>query len=387
MSWKEVDKVEQRARFVLRYLNGERMTDLCKEYDISRKTGYKFYDRYQRYGFEGLADRSSRPGRIARKTNEFMEEYVLAIKNKYPTWGPKKIKAKLEQTYAGVLIPAASTIGCILDKHGLVLKRSRRMKRAYYHSDTLSNSENPNDIWCIDFKGQFRTTDNKYCYPLTISDHYSRYLIACEALESTGQEDSYQVFRQAFQEYGLPKMIRSDNGTPFASANALYGLTKLSAWFLSLGIKLERIEKGHPEQNGRHERMHRTLKQDCLRPAANNILKQQEVFDRYMDIYNQERPHEALGQKVPAALYRKSAITLCENKELLYAMHDHVRYVSATGAIKLSDHKIQISSALAGRAVGLRELDSSWLVSYADYDLGFISKDLYKFGSLEYIEV
>ncbi|MFC1478784.1 integrase core domain-containing protein [Candidatus Margulisiibacteriota bacterium] len=385
MSWMEVDKVEQRKRFILRLLNGERMTDLCREYDISRKTGYKFLERFKEFGFDRLSDLSRTPHRIHNKTNEILEEHILYIKAKYPTWGPKKIKAKAEEMHQGLKFPAASTIGAILDKHGLVKKSKRRIKRSY-HSGCLSESKKANDIWCIDYKGQFLTQDRHYCYPLTISDHQTRFLIACEALESTRYEDAYYVFKHCFKKHGLPKSIRSDNGTPFASVNAIFGLTKLSAWFLKLGIKVERIAPGHPEQNGRHERMHRTLKQDVLRPPARNIIQQQEAFDTFRRIYNHERPHEALGQVVPFSVYENSAKPFNENVVLDYATHDIVRKVDFKGDIKLANKRTVISTVLSGEYVGLRELDDTWLVSYADYDIGHIDKESLKFTSLEYLD-
>lgn len=387
MSWKEVKKVEQRNIFVMRYLNGERMTDLCKEYEISRKTGYKFLGRFNCLGIEGLQDQSRRPHNIPRKTTEVIEKCILNVKAEYPTWGAKKIKVKLENMHQGILFPAPSTIGMILDKHGLVKKNKRRIKRAY-HPTALTPGDNPNDVWCVDYKGQFKTGKGIYCYPLTITDYYSRYIISCEALENTRYHESKVVFREAFLRYGLPKIIRSDNGTPFASMNAIFGLTKLSAWLIKLGIKMERIEPGHPEQNGRHERMHRTLKEETTRPAATNILKQQERFDSFVNTYNFQRPHEAIGMKVPGILYKESEYKYTNDMEdpLKYSLHDIVRKISYSGYIKIVNNKeVFISSALSGENIGLRELDEGWLVSYANYDIGYISKLNFKFESMEYL--
>jgi transposase InsO family protein len=385
MAWMEVNKVEQRKLFILRLLNGERMSDLCREYDISRPTGYKFFERYQQQGLSGLSDLSRRPLHSPARTDEVLEQYILKIKERHSSWGPKKIKTVAEQEHPGLAFPATSTIGAILDKHGLVQKRKRRIKRSY-HPSLLTDSQACNDVWCIDYKGQFLTGDRRYCYPLTISDHYSRFFIACEALESTRLEEAFPIFEHCFSEYGLPKIIRSDNGTPFATVNGLFGLTRLSAWFLKLGIHIERIEPGHPEQNGRHERLHRTLKQETTRPAAANILKQQERFDRFRHIYNQKRPHEALNQQTPLSIFKKSITSYQPQTELAYPLHDFSRKVRQCGTIKLLNRSILLSTALAGELVGLRDLDASWLVSYAEYDLGYIAKDSFRFESLEYLE-
>lgn len=223
----------------------------------------------------------------------------------------------------------------------------------------------------------------EYCYPLTLSDHYSRYILACEALESIRQEGVYEVF----QHHGVPKMIRSDNGSPFVCTHAIYGLTKLSVWLLGLGIRLERIEPGHPEQNGRHERMHRTLKEETTRPPAKNILSQQEKLDKFIQIFNHERPHEALDQKTPASQYHSDSYPYQSKSQLEYPLHDCVRKVHKNGTIKIKSHVTStISTAFAGQNLGLRELETKWLVSYANYDIGYIFKDSMKFESFEYLE-
>lgn len=383
MSWLEVNKVEQRKLFILRYFDGERLSDLCREYQISRKTGYKFLERFNKQGFDGLHDLSKRPHRMPKRTDEFIEQMIIRVKNKYPTWGPKKLKVKLEENHPGINIPAASTIGLILNKNGLVIAKKRRIQRSY-HPTHLTESKNANDVWAIDYKGHFKTRDNKYCYPLTITDNHTRFLIAVEAMESINSEDAFQVFQECFLTYGMPKIIRSDNGSPFASTNAIFGLTKLSAWFIKLGIKVERIEPGKPQQNGRHERMHRTLKQDVLRPPALNILQQQEKFNSFKFIFNNERPHEALGQKTPASLYVKSNKKYNE-EELTYPTHDNSAIVDISGKIDfLNKRKINISRALYGQRIGFRELDDKWLVSYADYDIGHIDKKTLLFESIEF---
>jgi putative transposase len=384
MSWKEVNKVEQRQAFIYRYLKGETVTELCREYGISRKTGHKFIQRFKQYGVSGLNDYSRCPHRCARKTDEFIEGLIVDYKMKHPQWGPKKIKQNLDRTYPTLQFPAVSTIGVILERKGLRQPRSRRVKRSYIPMQ-LTESKAPNDIWCIDFKGQFQTRDGKYCYPLTISDHQTRYLIACECLEHPSTEGVYPVFQQCFSEYGLPKIIRSDNGSPFASMSGPYGLSRLSVWFLSLGIQLERIEPGHPEQNGRHERMHRTLKLEALQTVAANLLQQQEILDHFRQVYNQERPHEALEMLTPADVYTKSGTPYSGSLGgFSYPTYFKVYRVDSAGYIYMGHHKyIKISRIFGGHYLGLKELDHAWWVSFCLYDIGIIHKKTLKFEIFE----
>lgn len=386
MPWLEVNKLELRKIFVLRLLRGEKMTDLCKEYGISRPTGYKFPARFKECGFQGLSDLSRKPHLSPNKVDPFVEQLIIDLKGDYITWGPKKLKARLETLYPGLKTPAASTIGAVLDRNGLVASKTRRIKRAYSLTQ-LSDSNQPNDIWCIDYKGQFRTKDNIYCYPLTISDHFSRFLIACEALQGTGQDEAFAVFKRSFATYGLPNIIRSDNGSPFCSSSKLYGLTRLSAWFLSLGIKLERIDPGHPEQNARHERMHRTLKHDAINPPANNILQQQEYFENYVKIFNFERPHEALDQQTPGVLYKNSERNYRE-QILEYPYHDLSKKVDFDGFLFIdSKRQVRISKVLYGYYLGLKEQEKEWLVTFAKYDIGVIYKDTLEFETMEILDL
>jgi len=385
MPWLEVNKLELRKTFVLRLLQGEHMTDLCREYGISRPTGYKFLTRFKEYGFRGLEDFSRRPHTSPNKVDPFIEQLLIDMKGSYPTWGPKKIKVRLETLYPFLSIPAASTIGTVLSRNGLVISKTRRIKRTYLSSQ-LSPSSHPNDIWCIDYKGQFKMKDNTYCYPLTISDHNTRFLIACEALHSTSQNEAVEVFKTSFNNFGLPDIIRSDNGSPFASSSKIYGLTRLSAWFLSLGIKIERIDPGHPEQNGRHERMHRTLKYDAINPPADNILQQQEKFDSYLEIYNFERPHEALNQQTPGSIYKKSSKKY-EERNIEYPNHDFSKKIDDKGFLWIDSRKsVRISKSLNGYHVGLKEQEKQWLVTFLKYDIGVISKDSLKFESMESLD-
>src|SRR5437016_562461 len=285
MPWKECSVMDERVRFVGRLLDGEKMVALCREFAISRKTGYKIFERYREYGLEAVTDRSRRPWRYANQLPLPVEAAILNLKREKPYWGARKIRERLLRRFScEVKVPARSTIHAVLDRHGLVQRRGRRRHQA--QGTPLSLGQKPNELWCTEYKGEFTLGNKRYCYPLTVTDHASRYLLMCEALDSVREETAIQAFEQLFRERGLPAAIRSDNGVPFASPNALFNLSKLSVWWLRLGISIERIKPGHPQQNGRHERMHRTLKQATIRPAAMNSLQQQAKFDDFIHEYN-----------------------------------------------------------------------------------------------------
>ncbi len=265
------------------------MSDVCRQFGNSRKTGYKIWDRYRQEGLEALCDRSRRPVRYANQLPDQIERLIVETKRGKPHWGARKIRELLVRRLAGeVRIPAKSTVHAVLDRHGLV-KRARQRRRFKAEGTVLSQAAAPNDLWCADFKGEFKTGDGRTCYPLTVSDQASRMILCCEALESTREAPVIEAFLRLFQERGLPAAIRSDNGLPFASPNGLYNLSKLSVWWLRLGIAIERIRPGHPQQNGRHERMHRTLKAETARPPGMNVLQQQDRFDRFVSEFNEER--------------------------------------------------------------------------------------------------
>src|SRR5206468_4421650 len=291
MPWKECSVMDERVRFVARLLEGEKMTALCREFAISRKTGYKIFDRYKEYGLEALTDRSRRPWRYANQLPQQVEAAILNLKREKPYWGARKIRERLLRRFScEVKVPARSTIHAVLDRHGLVQRRGRRHNHA--QGTPLSLGQRPNELWCTDYKGEFLLGNRQYCYPLTVTDHASRFLLTCEALSSTRENYAFIVFERLFQERGLPTNIRSDNGVPFASAHALFNLSKLAVWWLRLGIGIERIQPGAPQQNGRHERMHLTLKKEATKPAAANFLQQQARFDKFTEVFNNERPHE-----------------------------------------------------------------------------------------------
>jgi putative transposase len=375
MPWRECCKMDERLRFVARLLEGEKMAVLCREFDISRKTGYKIFSRYRNCGVEGLTDRSRRPYRHANRLPFQTEALIVRLRREHTSWGAPKIREKLRRLNNDIHLPAISTVHAVLDRHGLV---SRGRNKAHYKAQgtVLSTPTRANDLWCADFKGEFMLADRRYCYPLTVTDFATRYLICCDALECTKGHYAFSVFERAFKDYGLPLGIRTDNGAPFASPSAFFGLSRLSVWWLRLGIAIERIKPGRPQQNGRHERMHLTLKKEATRPAAKNFLQQQAKFDQFIHCFNFERPHQALNMRYPAELYKPSPRPYQGLSELEYPFHDRTITVTACGRICLGSRKINLSGAFAGQNVGVRQVaDCVWLVSFMHYDLGFFDNE------------
>ncbi|HLJ59336.1 MAG TPA: integrase core domain-containing protein [bacterium] len=326
--------------------------------------------RYQECGIHGLTDRSRRPYRYANQLPFQVENYILNVKREHASWGARKIRERLTRRFSGIPLPAKSTIHAVLDRHGLVARRGRRRRQA--QGTPLSLGHRPNELWCTDYKGEFLLGNHHYCYPLTVTDHASRFLLACEALSSTKETYAFTVFERLFHEHGLPANIRSDNGIPFSSAHALFNLSGLAVWWLRLGIGIERVQPGHPQQNGRHERMHLTLKNEATKPAAANFLQQQARFDTFIDIFNNERPHEALDMKCPAEAYHPSPRPYTGLPDIDYPFHDKTIVVTRCGRICLGTTKINFSQVFAGQAVGMKEVyDDIWLVSFMDYALGY----------------
>jgi len=366
--------MDEKLKFIARLLEGEKMAPLCREFGISRKTGHKLWNRYKVMGNEALIEQKRTPYRYANKLPLQIEALILDLKKEFPNWGAPKIREKIKRRYPDVRLPAISTIHAVLDRNGLVKSRLRK-KRYKAKGTNLSNPQDPNELWCADYKGEFMLGNKKYCYPLTITDHASRYLIACDSLSTTKAYFAFESFTRAFKEFGLPKSIKTDNGTPFASGNALYGLTKLSVWWLRLGISLERIQPGHPEQNGRHERMHLTLKKETTKPAGNNFLIQQEKFDKFVDEYNNERPHQGIDMKYPSEIYKPSDRVYKGIEPIFYPFHDKTVQVTKCGRICEMGLKVSVSSALAGQHVGIKEVeDGIWVVSFLEYDLGYFDQ-------------
>src|SRR6202142_2872224 len=375
MPWQECRKMDERLRFIARLLDGERMAGLCREFDISRQTGYKIYSRYKDCGLEGLTDRSRRPYRQANRLPFQTEALIVRLKREHPSWGAPKIREKLRRLHSDLTLPAISTVHAVLDRNRLVT-RGRRHHHYKAEGTGLSKPDSPNDLWCADYKGEFMLADKRYCYPLTITDFASRYLICCEALATTKAMYAFTVFERVFKDFGLPLAIRTDNGTPFASGGSFFGLTKLSVWWLRLGIGIERIKPGNPQQNGRHERMHLTLKKEATKPPAKNFLQQQAKFDHFIDYYNAERPHQALDGRCPAQLYQPSPRAYSGLPELEYPFHDRTVTVTQCGRLCFGTRKINLSAVFAGQNVGVREVaDHIWLISFMHYDLGFFDDE------------
>jgi len=374
--------MDERLRFVARLLEGEKMAVLCREFDISRKTGYKIFARYKDCGLEGLTDRSRQPYRQGCRLPFQIETLILQFKREHPSWGAPKIREKIRRKHSDIQLPAISTVHAVLDRHGLVNRPRRRRYKA--EGTVLSHPLRPNELWCADYKGEFMLADRRYCYPLTITDAASRYLIGCEALGSTQGRFAFTVFERVFRDFGLPQAIRTDNGVPFASTNSLFGLSRLSVWWLRLGIRIERIRPGNPQQNGRHERMHLTLKKEATKPAGKNLLQQQERFDRFLNEFNHERPHQAIDMKYPAELYLRSPRPYKGLGDLEYPFHDRTITVTRCGRICIGRRKINLSTVFAGQNVGIKEVSSNiWLVSFMQYDLGFFDHETERITSAE----
>lgn len=383
MPWKESVIMDEKMKFIGRLLQGDKMAELCREFGISRKTGYKFWDRYKDVGLHGLTDRSRRPIRYANQLPMQIEQEILRIKQNKPSWGAPKIREIIRRKYPEVKTPAKSTIHCILDRHGLV--KPRRNRRLKLQGTPLTVQHNPNDLWCADYKGEFMLANRCYCYPLTITDFSSRYLLTCEGLENTQETYAFNIFKQTFQKYGLPKTIRTDNGLPFSSPNALFGLSKLSVWWLRLGICIERIKPGNPQQNGRHERMHLTLKKEATKPPGENLLQQQEKFDSFIEEFNTQRPHQAIDMKTPSEIYIPSLRPYKGITQLHYPFHDRTVTVTNCGRVCIKKKKVNLSRVFAGQDVGIKETDDGiWLVTFMDYDLGYFDLETSKLEPLKY---
>lgn len=353
------------------------VTELCDRYGVSRKTGYKWIDRFKEHGFEGLAERSHRPIHCPHETPTEITDAILKAKGLHPGMGPKKLKALLIKRHPYWKWPAISTASDILKRNGLVTSPRRRRKIGH-PGRPMTPMTKPNEIWTADFKGKFRTGDRLYCHPLTVADGFSRFLLACQGLLAPSHHNSFPIFEFLFREYGLPLIIRTDNGAPFATT-ALGRLSRLSVWWIRLGIFPELIEPGHPEQNPRHERMHRTLKHDTTRPPAANLAGQQKKFDNFRNFFNNERPHEALGQETPASVYRPSERAFPNRlPKIEYPAHFEVRRVSRNGGIRWHSQWVCVSHVLGEEYVGLEEIDDGlWEVYFGPLRLGrFDERDL-----------
>jgi len=364
MPWKASSVMEEKLRFVFEYELDERsMTELCQRYEIARETGYVWLRRYRQAGAAGLIEHSRATHRHGNQTPEDLEQLVLELRQAHMRWGPRKLKRVLERDQPGRVWPATSTIGALLKREGLVVARKKRWHTAPYTAP-LAHANEANRVWCADFKGWFRTADGQRIDPLTISDAHSRYLLRCQAVEKTDTARVQAIFEAAFREYGMPEAMRTDNGPPFAS-RAVAGLSRLAVWWIKLGIVPERIAAGHPEQNGRHERMHRTLKQETAQPPAANRREQQRTLDHFRQEYNHVRPHEALQMQTPAAVYQPSARTFPERvPEPQYPEPMLVRSVRPHGHFRWKKYDVFLSEVLWGERVGLLPEDDRWFTIY-----------------------
>jgi transposase InsO family protein len=371
MPWKTSSVVDERVRFVVEHEQDEQtMTELCEIYGVSRTTGYDWLRRYQQGGWEALTDLSRAPGRHPNQTAEKIQEAVLELRREHMTWGPRKLKRVLERRVSATVWPAASTIGEMLAREGLVVPRKKR-RRVPAYTRPFAAADRPNRVWCGDFKGWFRTQDGERIDPLTISDACSRYLLRCQQVEKTNGEQVKAIFESAFRQWGMPEAIRTDNGAPFAT-RAIAGLSRLSVWWMKLGIVPERIQAGHPEQNGRHERMHGTLKRETALPPAANRRAQQKAFDQFRRQYNEERPHEALEMKTPNAVHVASEREYpARVPEPEYGSDFRTRRVQRHGEFSWKHEHVFVSEALQGEAIGLLpEDDRMYTIYFAAFPIG-----------------
>lgn len=371
MPWEERCAMTERTRLVAAYLEGNReMAELCREFGISRKTGYKWLQRFRDEGPSGLEDRSRAPRTCPHAIPDDDVQALLELRRRRPTWGAKKLCAYLKREHPSGHWPAVSTAAAILKRHGLTAPRRRRSCTPPWTRPFIGVDQ-PNAVWSADFKGDFRLGNGQRCYPLTLTDNFSRYLLRCQALPQPTFELTWPIFEYAFREYGLPAAIRTDNGTPFA-ATSFTGLSRLSVRFLQLGIVPERIQVGHPEENGRHERMHRTLKAETCTPPAFSNSAQQLRFDTYLPDFNDVRPHEALGMATPGEHYQPSPRRMPDAlPQPEYDSPYDVRKVSGVGVVYFRKHAVQVGTPLARHRVGLREVgEGLWVVRFAFMDLG-----------------
>jgi transposase InsO family protein len=373
MPWNRTDVLEERFRFIEEWKSEDwTLAELCDFFGVTRKTGYKWLERYQNGGVDGLRDQSRAPRRHPNALAEVVEKRVLAVREQHPFWGARKIRAFMKREDERIAVPAVSTIGSLLKSYGLTVPRKRRA-RGRPSAQPLAEATQANRVWCADFKGWFRSGDRDRIDPLTITDAYSRYLLRCQAVRAADYEHSKPIFEAAFREYGLPERIRTDNGAPFAS-NGESGLTGLSVWWIKLGIVPERIEPGRPQQNGRHERMHRTLKQATASPPAGNRRAQQQRFDEFRLEYNEQRPHEALGLATPGSCYAPSARPYPRRlAPVEYPDGWQVRWISPGGQMRWQGQQLFVAHALVGEPVGLEPVaDGYWRVWFSFYELGIL---------------
>jgi transposase InsO family protein len=365
MPWLETSPVEQRERFIADHRrNLYTMSELCQRYDISRKTGYKWLDRFEEGGRSALGNRSRAPHHCPHRIPTATAQLICAARRAHPSWGPRKLLDYLTPRHPIISWPAPSTAGDLLARRGLVKKRRRR--RPHFHPGVVPpTTTGPNDLWTTDFKGHFRTRDGLYCYPLTLADQHSRYLLACRGLLCTKGYGVRRTMEHAFRSFGLPLAIRTDNGVPFATTG-IHGLSQLNVWWMRLGIQHQRILPAHPQQNGAHERMHKTLKAEAIRPPRASLAAQQRAFNSFRTVYNEERPHERLAGRTPASVYRPSPRPYPEKlPPLEYPGHLLVKRVTNAGTFRFKYRLLFIANALKQHHIGLEEIDDGiWSIYF-----------------------
>lgn len=378
MPWKVNSLMDQRMRFIVDWDSGDySVAQLCRIYGMSRPTAYKWLARYRAEGIEGLHDRSRAPHHHPHAVPKEIEEAVLAIRLTHPTWGPKKLRHRLQRDHPQTAWPARSTIAEILRRRGLV-SDGRPRRRTPPYTEPFRDCDGPNAVWCLDHMGWFLTGDGSKCEPLTLTDAFSRYLFRCQVVPNKGEKITRAILVGVFQEFGLPDAIRSDNGSPFAS-RGLGGFSRLSVWFIQMGIVPERIEPGQPQQNGRHERMHRTVQEETARPPAQTLHGQQRAFQALRKEYNEERPHEALGMATPAEVYRPSGRSYPQRLEPVgYPAGLVDRVVQKKGEFYWNQHRVFLGEAFRGQRIGLEPLHGRyWLVYFATHVLGVFDSRVY----------
>ena len=370
----QTNATEQKRSFLRDYESGQwSMAELCERYQVTRPTGYKWVRRYEEEGEAGLEERSRAPHDCAHRTPPRVEEKILALRKQYG-WGAKKLLQILRVRHPGLVRPARSTVNAILERHGK-LRKNRRRKQWSHPGAAPLETMRPNQVWPADFKGQFKTRDGNYCFPLTVTDHFSRSLLLCKGLLSIRTEGAQPAFRRLFRAVGLPEAIRSDNGAPFASTG-IHGLCALNVWWMQLGIVHQRIHPASPQENGAHERMHRELKRETTRPPAFNLRGQQRKFDFFRQRYNEERPHEALEDQVPASRWQPSPRPYPECiAPPEYPSHMEIRRVSHCGTFRLKATQPFLSNALRDQHIALEEIgDGVWNIVYYRTLLGRIDE-------------
>jgi putative transposase len=377
MPWKSRDVVDLRVQFIAAVNDSDQepFSSICQRFGVSRRTGYKWLARYNEGGPDALNDASSRPKRSPRSTDPSLISQIHALRSEHPCWGPKKLHARLIALFPEQKWPAPSTIAGLLSRHGLILPKKKRVRWPVV-SQPVAQSEMPNDTWCVDFKGQFRLGDHSLCYPLTITDLHTRFIIEIRCFSRIDSGAVIAEFDRVFRLFGLPRRIRSDNGVPFATT-ALAGLSRLSMRWHQLGIEVERIEPGHPEQNGAHERMHRSLKLESMRRIAHRLEEQQLIFDRFRAQFNDERPHEALDMKTPSELYTRSIRTMpTVVNDPVYPAADRVLKVCGGGWIELRGKRIRLHRMLSGERVGLTNVgEHKWRIEWRSVRLGVVDAE------------